>query len=285
MNTSSFNHVVAAILCGVAAVAPISAQGQRQNARALVRSVVKNELAADANDHSRWMFRDAKKADGKSTVKLVVQTSKGDVSKLIEIDGRAPTIQEKSADEQTMHQFATDPAVRQKQRKDAQQDEEKASALTRMLPDGFLWTKTGQSGPETTLAFKPDPKFKPPTREAQVFAAMEGTMVVNTKQKRIQSLKGTLTQDVDFGYGLLGKLQKGGTFDVERKQIGPRIWEITTTHVHIHGHALIFKSISEDQDEETSHYKPAPRAISPQQALRMLKNGPIAKDLGLPKLQ
>ncbi|MGC1360441.1 MAG: hypothetical protein WA419_18875 [Silvibacterium sp.] len=277
----SFCRVAGAILCGVASLAPVFVSGQEATGRALVQSIVNSELRADANDHSRWMFRDAKKVQGKSTITLVVQTSQGDISKLVEVNGRPPTPQEQREDEQKMHQFIIDPAVRQKQRRDHQKDDEKATALTRMLPAGFLWTKTGQSGAETTLTFQPDPKFKPPTREARVFAAMEDTMVVNTEQMRIESLKGKLTQAVDCGHGLLGKLEKGGTFDVERQRIGPKIWESTTTRVHIHGHALIFKSISEDQDEETSDYKPSPHSISPEQAENLLKNGTIARELGL----
>ena len=278
-------YAVAVMLCSAIFSAPMRARGQSEDARTLVSAIVKNELAADANDHSRWMFRDADKVSGKSTVKLVVQTPQGSVSKTIEINGHPLTAQQEKADEQKMHQFVTDPAVRQKQKNDQQQDDKKASSLTKMLPDAFLWTKMSQSGDETTLAFKPDPKFKPPTREARVFAAMQGTMVVNTDQKRIKSLKGTLTQAVNFGWGLLGKLQKGGTFNVERQQIGPNVWEITATHIHIHGHALIFKSISEQQDEETSHYKPAPKSITLAQAAKMLNDGDVAKELGVTQPQ
>jgi hypothetical protein len=246
------------------------AYGQGKDARSLVRTVVKSELAADAHDHSRWMFRDVNKVKGKSTVKLVVQTAQGDLSKTIEIDGQPLTPQQQKDDEQKMQQFVTDPDVRRKQQQDQQQDSDKAAALTRMLPDAFLWTEASRRGDETTLAFKPDPDFHAPTHEARVFAAMNGTMVVNTKQQRIKSLKGTLTQDVDFGGGLLGKLEKGGTFDVQRQQIGPKVWEITATHIHIHGHALIFKSISEEQDEETSHYRPTPPGMTLQKAAAML---------------
>src|SRR5665213_162054 len=191
------------------------------------------------------MFRDANKVRGKNVVKLVVQTPEGDLSKTIEMDGHPLTAQQQHTDEQKMHRFVTDTGVREKQKTNQQHDDKQASALTKMLPDAFLWTRSGESGDETTLAFKPDPKFNPPTREARVFAAMKGTMVVDTKQKRIKSLKGTLIRNVDFGFGLLGKLQKGGTFNVERQNTGPHVWEITATHIHIHGHALIFKSIGE----------------------------------------
>jgi hypothetical protein len=262
----------ASISSSVAAVPP-------QDARAFVRAVVANELAADANDHSRWMYRDENGIPNKGTVKLVIQTAQGDLSKTIERDGHPLPQEQQQEDEQRMDSFVKDASLRQKQKRDHEQDAAKASALTKMLPDAFLWTIAGQNGAETTLHFKPDPQFRPPTREARVFAAMEGTMVVNTEQKRIQELKGTLTRDVNFGYGLLGKLQKGGTFEIERRQIAPRIWAITATHVHIRGRALIFKSIGEQQDEVTSHYHPTPPSLSLDAAAKMLKDGSAARML------
>ncbi len=276
----NFHGAAAVVLCSIVLLGPVQAPAQQQDARAFVQTIVNHELEADANDHTRWMFRDANKVRGESTVKLVVQTPEGDVSKTIEMNGHSLTPQQQKADEQKMHQFVTDAAVRQKQKQSHQQDDKKAASLTKMLPDAFLWTKTGENGDETTLAFKPDPKFNPPTREARVFAAMKGTMVVDTKEKRIKSLQGTLIKNVDFGFGLLGKLQKGGTFEVERQNIAPHVWEITTTHIHIHGHALIFKSIDEQQDETTSDYKPAPESITLADAAEMLNNGTIAKKLG-----
>jgi hypothetical protein len=260
---------------------PSVAAAQQQDALSLVRSIVKSELKADAEDHSHWMFYDENKASGKSTAKLVVQTDQGDISKTLEMNGHPLSEQQRQDDMKRMQQFVSDPSVRQKQKHDHQQDASKAQQLTEMLPDAFLWTKVAQNGANTTLAFKPNPNFRPPTREARVFAAMEGQMVVNTEQGRIVALKGKLTRNVDFGYGLLGKLQKGGTFDVHRQQIGPNVWEITATHIHIHGHALIFKSIGEEQDEETSHYKPAPPGITPAVAAKMLNDGAVAKQLGL----
>ncbi len=250
-----------------------------KDARTYVREVVTNELAADASDHSRWMYRDENSAPNNNTVKIVIQTAQGDLSKTLERDGRPLTQEQQKADEQRMDAFVQDASLQQRQKQDHQRDAEKANALTKMLPDAFLWTFAGENGAEATLHFKPDPQFDAPTREARVFAAMQGTMVINTEQKRIQELKGALTRDVNFGYGLLGKLQKGGTFEIERQEIAPRIWAITATHVHIHGHALIFKSISEEQDEVTSHYHPTPPSLSLDAAAKMLKDGTAARTL------
>ncbi|MGC2259694.1 MAG: hypothetical protein WA594_15405, partial [Candidatus Sulfotelmatobacter sp.] len=278
--TSRTLLVTSFVLC-ITLPAPSLAASQQTGARSLVQRVVNGELAADAKDHSHWMFEDYKKVPGKSTLKLVVQTAEGNISKTIEIDGHAPTMEERKDDADKLHKFLTDPSVRQQQSKDQQQDGAKARALTEMLPDAFLWKIVRRHGAETTLAFDPNPHFSPPTHEAQVFAAMKGTMVVNTEQNRIVSLRGVLTQDVDFGFGILGQLEKGGTFDVQRTQVGPGIWEITATHIHIQGHMLLFKSISEQQDEVTSHYKPVPPGVSMAAAARMLNNGAAARELNV----
>lgn len=244
-----------------------------RDARAFVQMIVANELNADANDHSRWIYKDDNKVPEGHTVKIVIQTAQGNLSKTLQKNGRPLTADEQKEGEKKIDRFVHDPSVREKQKHDEQEDSDKAAALTKLLPEAFLWSFAETSGGLTTLHFKPDPKFNPPTRESRVFAAMEGTMVVSTQQKRIQHLKGALTQDVDFGYGLLGKLDKGGTFEVMRTQVGPGVWDITTTHIHIHGHALIFKSIGEEQDEITSHYRPTPKSLSLEAAAKMLKDG------------
>lgn len=270
------------LLCGVVSLSPLRLRAQQQDAHALVQSIVTNELAEDANDHSHWMYLDENNASGQRTIKLVVQTAEGEVSKTIEINGHPLTPEQQRANEQKMRRFVNDPALRQKQKQDQEKDDRQAAALTRMLPDAFLWTKVSENGDETTLAFRPNPKFNPPTRPAHVFAAMKGTMVVNTKQRRIQSLKGTLTSNVEFGWlGILGKLYRGGTFSVRRQNVGGDVWEITSTHVHINGHALIFKSISENQDEEKSHFKRAPASITLAQAAKMLNDGQVAQEIGV----
>ena len=95
---------------------------------------------------------------------------------------------------------------------------------------------------------------------------MEGDLVVDSVQHRIASLRGRLTQDVKILGGLLGELDAGGTFDVERRQTGQSVWQITETHIHIHGHALIFRTISEEEDDLKTDFRPLPPDMTMQQA-------------------
>lgn len=260
--------------CGKSAAEKLSAQD-------LVKQVVYNELQANQNDHTHWMYRDSDTVPAKSTVKLVVETPDGTVSKLILLNGHPLTAQQQAQDDARMQSVLTDPSVVAKQRKNSAHDDQQSISLMKMLPNAFLWTYAGESNGEITLDFKPNPAFQPPTFASRVFAAMAGQAVVDAAQKRVKVLSGTLIQTVEFGWGIFGKMDKGGKFRIVRSQVAPGIWEITETHVHIQGHMLIFKSIDEQEDELTSDYKKAPSSISLSEAIEKLKSGEIAKQLGI----
>lgn len=91
-------------------------------------------------------------------------------------------------------------------------------------------------------------------------------MTVNNDRHRIQELKGRLVHNVDFGFGLLGKLDQSGTFAAERHDVGGGEWQITATHIHIQGHALIFKSISEQEDDEKTSFSRESDQVTLEQA-------------------
>jgi hypothetical protein len=260
--------------CGKSAAEKISAQE-------LVKQVVYNELQANQNDHTHWMYRDSDTVPAKSTVKLVVETPQGTVSKLILLNGHPLTAQQQAQDDTRMESILTDPSVVAKQRKNSAHDDQQSVSLMKMLPNAFIWTYVGESNGEITLEFKPNPAFQPPTYASRVFAAMAGQAVVDAAQKRVIVLSGKLLQTVEFGWGLLGKMNQGGTFRIVRSQVAPSIWEITETHVHIQGHMLIFKSINEQEDEITRDYKKTPVSMTLSEAIEQLKNGEIAKELGI----
>ena len=260
--------------CGRSAAEKISAHE-------LVQQVVYNELQANQNDHTHWMYRDSDTMPAKSTVKLVVETPNGTVSKLILLNGRPLTPQQRAQDDSRMESILTDPSVVARQRRNSAHDDQQSVSLMKMLPNAFIWTYAGESNGEITLNFKPSPAFQPPTYASRVFAAMAGHAIVDAAQKRVIVLSGKLIQTVEFGWGLFGKMDKGGTFRIVRSQVAPGIWEITETHVHIQGHMFIFKSINEQEDEITSNYKKSPPSITLSEAIEKLKNGDIAKELGV----
>lgn len=228
------------------------AVGHAQDQRQLVNRAVQTELAASAADHSRWLYFDIDRKPSSALAQWVAETRSGDLDRVLETNGQRLS---RSEQQSRMENFIRDTGAQARQRKSGQHDDKQASEMLSMLPHAFIWTKTGAKGNTTILHFKPDPDFRPPSWESRVFAAMEGDMTVDNKEYRIVSLKGRMIHDVRFGGGLFGDLKAGGSFDVERRETCKGVWQITETHVHIEGHALLFKNISEDEDEVKSKFQ------------------------------
>jgi hypothetical protein len=237
--------------------------GFAQSPRETVVQAVQTELAASRNDHSHWLYFEIDRRPGKAVKQWVAEARSASLDRVVERNGQ--TLPE-NEQRQEMNAFMNNPAAQTKQRKSGQHDDEQAAELLQMLPNAFIWTVASEKGNGILLHFRPDPKFHPPDLEARVFAAMEGDMTIDREQHRIASLKGRLIHDVKIGFGLLGNLEAGGTFDVERRELRPHVWQIVETHVHIRGHALIFRNISEEEDDVKMHFEQIEDATNLQQA-------------------
>ena len=81
--------------------------------------------------------------------------------------------------------------------------------LVRLLPSAFLFQYDGWDGAYLRLNFRPDPAFIPPTMESKALQSMAGTILVNPQQKRLTHITAHLVENVDFGFGILGRLDQG----------------------------------------------------------------------------
>jgi hypothetical protein len=242
-----------------------------KDAKEIVRSAGKTEMAADENDHSRWRYQDEDRSANDS-VWIVVQTEQGSVKRLIARGGRPLTEAEARDEERRVQEFIHDPAKMAKQKRDAAQDDKNAKELLNMLPEAFCWKVEKEDEQKITLHFEPNSEFRPPDMQSRVLGEMVGELVVDKGQNRIATISGRLGRDVTIGWGMLGRLHEGGTFRVERREIAPKLWQITETHVHIEGRALFFKNIGQQQDEVQTEFTPVPAGTTLEQAAEMSKS-------------
>ncbi|HEV2326340.1 MAG TPA: hypothetical protein VGS10_20555 [Terracidiphilus sp.] len=250
-----------------AALLFVCAADHAQTVQESVQKAVNTELEADAQDHTHWLYYEVDLQPGNNVEQWVAQTSQGSLKYVVERNGQKF---EKEQQRQAMDEYINDPAAQAKARKSGQNDDRQAARMLRRLPDAFIWTKGETHNGETVYHFKPNPDFTPATWQARVFAAMAGDMTVDDGQHRIAMLKGTLIHDVKFFFGIFGNLLAGGTFSVQRQQLAPGVWQITQAHIHIQGHALIFKSISEQEDDVKWKFKRLPDNLSLAQAEKLL---------------
>lgn len=250
-----------------------------QSPEDIVRKVVHNELDADANDHTAWMYRDAYKSPDKDIVKLVIETPQGNLSEVIEDSGHPPSAEDHQRDLDRIREIVADPALRARMKRNEQHDGQQARDMMNMLPNAFVWKVIDRANGDVTLSFHPAPSFSPDSMSGKVLAAMSGTMIVEERQMRLKDLSGRLDHDVTFAWGIFGRINAGGTFRIVRQDVGFDSWQILETHVHISGHALFFKTIGDQEDEVTSEYHRVAQDVDINKAAQMLRDGDVAHEL------
>jgi len=254
--------LVSALLLGFVSVAASStdawAQQSQPAALEAVRAAVAAELEASHTDKSIWMYRDRDDTPEKRATYQSVETREGELRRMIELNGQPLTPAAAQAEDNRILKFVQDNAEQAKAHKSSSHDDAQATELLKILPEAFVWTVTGQTPEYLNLSFRPNPAFNPPDIEARIMGMMAGEMVIAHDGNRIRTFKGQLTENVNIGFGLV-RMYKGGTFDIERRQVGGSThWQITETHVHIAGHALFFKTIGTQEDEVKTEWKPSP---------------------------
>jgi hypothetical protein len=250
---------------------------QPVDAVALVRRASQNELGSSNGQPFRYRLH---KVDDKSdTTKEIVETAHdGDVARLIAIGGKPLTPEQEKSELSRLDNLLNHPEVQEHRHKREKEDSDRANKMIRLLPDAFLYKYEGMvegsSGPAYRLTFQPNPNFQPPDREAQVYHGMTGELWVDKAQERMVRLDAHLIADVEFGWGILGKLYKGGSILVEQADVGDHHWEATHMKLDLTGKALMFKSLTFKTVEDSSDFQPVPREWTYKDAVHLLQTNP-----------
>ena len=237
----------------------------------LIRQVAAAERAGNQADHANWIYFEDLRRSKEHVVQWVAATQAGQVCRVLrKNEQRLP----EPAQRDLIQQFLGDTKAQKKQIAENNQDQQQIDAFLKLLPEAFRWTETGSTSVDTSLHFEPDPGFHPPTREARVFSGMAGDLVFDNKHHRILKMSGHLIHDVTFGGGLLGRLKTGSSFSLEQAEVGESLWEMTAIHVHLDGNALLFKSVSLEEDDKRSRYQMEPPTLTPDGAAKVVMTEP-----------
>jgi hypothetical protein len=103
-----------------------------------------------------------------------------------------------------------------------------------------------------------------------VMAAMSGIIMVDLEDKQLAEISATLIQQVDFGCGAVGRLNRGGTVTITRIRVSPGIWKTSSSKIDINSRIGFLKTINKQQDESHIDFKSLASDTSIAQALQQL---------------
>ena len=237
----------------------------------LVKAAVANEFAA-SNGSAKHMFLSRKKTPKGTQTHLYVETDVAMAGMLVALNDQPLTPEQEQAEEGHLAWLVNNPDQLRKKQAREKEDNDRSMRILKALPDAFHYeydgTATGLAnvgGPGAELVrlrFKPNPGYVPPSRMEEVLTGMEGTLLIDPQAKRLAEIDGTLFRDVTFGWGIVGRLDKGGSFVVRQADVGEGSWEITEMHLDIKGRILLVKSLTYVSDEVFSEFRRMPDHLS-----------------------
>lgn len=244
-----------------------------KDANQLVKDAIKHQMEADAADHTHWRYHIHREDEKGSQDRDVIDTKDGQLARTVLINGQPLTPEQRAADEARMKKLVNDPSERAKRDKRAKDDEDKGVQMFKAIPDAFVFKYEGAEEGQVRLSFFPNPHYSAPTRELQIFRSMSGMIWIDRAALRMSRLDGSLFEDVTFGWGLLGRLNKGGTFSVSQSRVGDDHWEIVSLDVKMAGHAVIFKTINVKQLQRITGFHRVSDSMTISEAYQLLEKG------------
>jgi hypothetical protein len=265
------------------AAAPSSEPFPEGAPRAWAESVVHNELAIiDSEEHLpvRYLQR---KVDAKGdTTREIIETRDGNVARLVQNNGQPLTQAEDAAERDRLHAEIADPDGFAKHHKRDKATRDDIKSLVQLLPQAMIFTyvpgqpqRPGVNQREVVLDFHPDPKFHPPTMEADVLTGIEGRAWIDARSHCLTRVAGHVLRPVNFGFGVVAKIFPGGTVELDQTRAFGERWAPSHLEEHLTARVLLVKTLPENTVITSSDFRAMPSLLPYQDAVRLLLAMPV----------
>ena len=240
----------------------------------IVQRALTIELRSAQNTQHPMRYRLRKASPRLSTTKEIVETKDGAVARLVAINDQPLSAVDEQKEQSRIDGLLSDPS-RQRHRKQTEvEDTGRVLKVMRALPSAFIYSYAGSgvgpTGKVERFTFRPNPAFDPPDLETEALTEMQGELWIDASDGRVARLEGHLQQDVNFGWGMLGRLDKGGWIVIEQSDVGNHQWRIVHFQMVMSGRVL-FKSKSFDTVEDETNFTTVPAEQGYAQAIQSLR--------------
>jgi hypothetical protein len=241
-----------------------------QTAKELIGEACHNELQEREN-RTLWSYVAERRNNNHVFREQVIETEDAPVRHLLAVDGYPPTSMQIKEENDRLQDLLNNASQRHAIRKQQDNDNKKMEELLRIIPEAFIFEDQGREGESERIAFHPDPGFKPKTYEQRILHALDGIVFIDLHDKRIARLSGSLGTRVEFGFGVIGHVERGGTTDITRVHLARGVWKTSAEKIDIDGRFVLLKTINKHQDESRTGFAPVAPDTTFAQALKEIE--------------
>lgn len=240
----------------------------------LIKRMAQAEVdAAKVKQHFLYRRRERSlRTHGHLWEELVIEIPEGRMHRLISIDGHPLTPAQAKTENDRILYVVRHPEEVARDNQGRKDDEARSRDLLTTLPKAVLFTMDGMQDGCIRVTFKPNPAYQEQSYQDRIIHSSGGVLLIHPDDARLCRLDSHLLHEVDFGYGLLGKVSPDSNFSMVRTQVLPNQWKTTQMHVHIDGNILLLKSVSRQEDSEHFGFQEVPFNMTVQQSADMIRS-------------
>ena len=244
------------------------------NPELLIERASQNEVQALERPPEYEQYFERLEWNWGTETRAVIETQEGRADRIVEFDGEPLAPDQFAKQTHRLEKLLTDRKAQKEELKEQRSELRRRVRMMTAFPKAFLFEPDGD-GPDGTLrfSFRPNPKFSPRDRETHVYRGMEGTVWVDPVEERLTRIEGVLTKDVSFGWGIFGKLYKGGRYEIAQKQISPGVWRITKLDLNLRARVFLggFHLL---RNEQNNDFERTPEEMTYGEAIKLLLKSP-----------
>ena len=205
----------------------------------------------------------------------VIETSEGRADRVVQFADEPLSSEQQAKQERRLKKLLSDHDAVKNELQDQKAETQRRIRMVKAFPRAFFFGFVGRENGLLRFEFRPNPEFSPKDRETQMYRGMEGKVWVEPVQERIVQVQGKLVKDVSFGWGIVGRLNKGGIYEISQTQLSPGIWRITTLNVDVKGRMFFLNSFRFMRRESNSHFRAVSASLTYPAAIQTLLAAPL----------
>lgn len=249
--------------------------------RALAERAISNQHRNDSvvNQYERIERHYARQGSRLLEDKIyrVVPTGTGTLKLLIKQNGRAvdPAYYQKQLHDWeqvlTVAVNPNDPRERESEEKAKKKARERAE-LVDAVREAFRFAELGREDHNgrtwVKIAMDPNPAYRPRSSSAELLTHVRAKLWIDEAAAQMARAEADIVRDISFGGGILGKVYRGGHFEMEQVEVAPGVWLPTRYQYDFEGRKFFF-GFSVHETTEVSRYR---YVGSPKDALALVRS-------------
>ena len=241
----------------------------QQDEPLLIKRTLRHE-ADRGNDATAYFYVSREKStrtQGHLWTERVVKLKDGVLRRLVSVDGMPLTLEQQRKEDQRVASLVANPDAFRRANGDREDGKDWPDVILR----AFVFRAEGKEGSCTRFHFAPDASFKPANYEERILHSLEGTVSIKEPEDRVCEVNARVSQVVEIGYGIVGKLAQGGEVHLVQAKTDAGIWHVTNLNVHLNGRILVVRNFSQNDDETRSEIRELPAGTTLAQAASLTK--------------